>query len=67
MEDEPIYLDGWPEQQGWFDCLIDGTEPDRLRHWICPIAGRHHWVSIDNQYIEALHQVTYTGEATAYP
>lgn len=57
------WQDGWPDQQGWFDCLIDNHTEDRLQHWICPIAGRHHWKDIKGNYIEALHTVKYFGDA----
>ena len=58
---------GWPEQQGWFDCLIDGANEDRLQHWICPMAGRHHWKNIDGDYVEALHSVQWFGNAELTP
>ena len=60
------WQDGWPEQQGWFDCLIDGKEEDRLQHWICPIAGRHHWKDKDGNYVEALHSVQFYGRAELF-
>lgn len=65
MEEE--YKEGYPEQQGWFDVLIDDCIEDRLQHWVCHISGRHHWKDRDGNYIEALHNVTWIGEPTINP
>ncbi len=54
------YHDGWPEQQGWYDVLVGG-EPDRLRHWVCAMSGRHEWVDLDGQYVRE-QVVLWTGE-----
>lgn len=67
MAEEPIYNEGYPEQQGWYDVLIDNREEDRLQHWVCPIAGRHHWKDRKGNYIEALHDVKWTGTPTVNP
>ena len=67
MEEEPIYNEGYPEQQGWYDVLIDGVQEERLQHWICSIIGRHHWKDMDGNYIEALHTVTWTGKPSVRP
>ncbi len=61
MEEE--YKEGYPEQQGWFDVLIE----DRLQHWVCHIAGRHHWKDTEGNYIEALHSVKWTGKPSLNP
>ena len=56
------YHTGWPEKQGWYDCIVDG-ELDRLRHWICGISGRHEWIDVDGQYIKREnHDIMWTGE-----
>lgn len=65
--EEPIYKEGYPEKQGWFDVLIDGVQEDRLQHWVCQVYGRHHWKDTEGNYIEALHTVTWTGEPSRYP
>lgn len=67
MEGEPRYNTGYPQLQGWFDVRIDGVQDDRLQHWVCPIAGRHHWKDLEGNYIEALHDVTWTGTPSLHP
>lgn len=67
MAEEPIYNEGYPEQQGWYDCLIDNTEEERLQHWVCPLAGRHHWKNIKGEYVEALHDVKWFGKPSVNP
>lgn len=63
--EEPIYYEGFPKSQGWFDVLIDG-EPERLRHWVCILSGRHEWIDIDGQYIRG-RVVEWTGDPTINP
>lgn len=65
--DEPIYHTGYPEAQGWYDVLIDGVQEDRLQHWFCHITGAHHWKDMEGNYIDALHEVTWTGRASVRP
>ena len=65
MEEE--YKEGYPEQQGWFDVLIDDCIEDRLQHWVCHIAGRHHWKDTEGNYIEALHSVKWIGKPSLNP
>lgn len=60
MEDKEQWFTGFPNQQGWFDVLIDG-ELDRARHWICSMSGRHEWVDVDGAYIRG-KEVLWTGE-----
>jgi hypothetical protein len=67
MAQEPIYHTGYPEQQGWFDVLIDGEIEDRLQHWVCQIYGKHHWKDTAGNYVEALHKVEWTGNAEMRP
>ena len=61
MPDE--WKTGWPNQQGWFDVLVDG-ELDRLRHWVCIMNGRHEWIDVDGAYIRD-QEVQWTGKASA--
>ena len=65
-ESEPVYRTGYPEKPGWYDVLVDG-EPERLRHWMCRISGKSHWLDLDGKYIDALHEVTWTGEPEIRP
>jgi hypothetical protein len=65
MSDEEQYKEGYPKQQGWFDVLLDG-EPERLRHWICQLSGRHEWIDIDGQYIRG-REVLWIGEPSVMP
>lgn len=64
MEEER-YFDGFPKKQGWYDVLLDG-EPERLRHWVCQMSGRHEWIDIDGQYIRG-REVLWTGEPELRP
>lgn len=65
-EEAPVYYDGYPDAPGWYDVLVDG-EPDRLRNWRCQISGKHHWLDLNGKYIDALHEVKWTGEGTLQP
>lgn len=65
-QDEPIYNEGYPEEPGWYDVLVDG-EPDRLRNWRCQLSGRHHWLDINGKYLDALHSITWTGGPSITP
>lgn len=60
MDEQEHWFTGYPNQQGWFDVLIDG-ELDRARHWICSMSGRHEWVDVDGAYIRD-KEVLWTGE-----
>ena len=60
MDEQEHWFTGYPNQQGWFDVLIDG-ELDRARHWICSMSGRHEWVDVDGAYIRE-KVVLWTGE-----
>lgn len=57
---------GYPKQQGWFDVKIDG-EYDRAQHWVCSISGKHHWKSLNGEYLEVFHRIEWTGEAEMRP
>jgi len=63
-EDEQ-YFEGWPKLPGWYDVLIDG-QPERLRHWICQMSGRHEWVDYQGNYIRNA-EVLWTGEPDVRP
>lgn len=65
-EGAPVYYDDYPDAPGWYDVLVDG-EPDRLRNWRCQISGKHHWLDLNGKYIDALHEVKWTGEGTLQP
>lgn len=65
-DEEPIYQGGFPKEQGWFDCRYNGID-ERLQHWICPIAGRHHWKNLKGEYLERFYDIEWTGEADIYP
>ena len=65
-EGAPVYYDGYPDAPGWYDVLVNG-EPDRLRNWRCQISGKHHWLDLNGKYIDALHEVKWTGEGTLQP
>lgn len=65
MNDEEQYKEGYPNQQGWFDVLVDG-EPERLRHWVCQLSGRHEWIDISGQYIRG-REILWIGEPSVMP
>ena len=65
--EEPIYSEGYPTQQGWYDVLIDGVQEDRLQHWVCAVYNRHHWKDLEGNYVEALHEVKWTGKPSIRP
>lgn len=41
------WLDGFPEQNGIYKCLIDDEEIKPLMHKKCSINGKHRWMSLD--------------------
>lgn len=56
------FYKGFPKQQGWYDCLVEG-EYKRLQHWVCIMNGRHRWKRHDGSYETG--SVLWTGEAEA--
>ena len=57
---------GEPKQQGWYDCLIDGEEEDRLQWWICQLnPKKRHWKNALGDYVDIGHTIQYTGNASA--
>lgn len=60
---EIIWHEGWPPQQGWYDCLVDGEEM-RMRYWICIMKRRPEWVYPNGDYERNL-KVLWTGSASA--
>ena len=64
--DDIIWSSGEPPCVGWYDCLIDGEEEDRLQWWICRMNPRkRHWKDINGNWIDVAHKVQWTGEASA--
>ena len=61
------WREGWPKEQGWFDCLVDGKTEERLRHKICLAAGKHRWYGQDGEPLAPFRKVEWTGKASASP
>lgn len=65
MMDE--YKSGQPPKPGWYDCLIDGEEEDRLQWWICVMnPKKRHWKNAKGEYMDA-HDVKWFGNPSANP
>lgn len=47
--DGKTYRDGYPQEEGWYHCLVDG-EPMNLRNYWCCVGRRHEWVHPDGSY-----------------
>ena len=41
---------GFPREQGWYECLLDG-EPCVLRHWRCEMKRRSEWIDVKGNYM----------------
>ena len=63
--DEIEYKEGYPEEIGWFDVLVNGRE-ERLLHRVCHQDNRHEWKDINGNRIDE-STVKWTGEATVTP
>lgn len=60
------YQSGEPPRPGWYDCLINDEEEDRLQWWVCVMNPRRkRWKDIRGQYVEG--NVKWAGKATANP
>lgn len=55
---------GFPKQQGWYDCLVDGEEA-RRRYKHCDINRTDRWIRPDGEYECLTAKVMWTGEASA--
>lgn len=44
------WKEGYPNKEGWYDCLVDGEEV-RLRHFVCCMSGRHEWADERGDYV----------------
>lgn len=44
------WKEGYPKEQGWFRCLVDGKVM-KLKHFVCQMSGRHEWADENNDYI----------------
>lgn len=64
MDEKIEYREGYPEDVGWYDVLVNGVE-DRLLHRYCRSEQRHKWQNING--IEITDEVLWTGTAEAYP
>ena len=62
--DEIEYKEGYPNQIGWYDVLIDGGE-DRLLHRFCRQENRHEWKDING--IRREGNILWCGEAGVCP
>lgn len=54
---EEVWHDGWPRQQGWYKCLIDGELEMQLKYYVCQVSMKPHWVDSNGDYIEAMGKV----------
>lgn len=36
--DSEVYKDGWPRQQGWYECLVDGELKMMLKYYVCQVS-----------------------------
>lgn len=50
-EEKKVWNRGFPEDQGWYDCKVDG-KPERLFNWVCIIDGHHVWKDIGGTYVK---------------
>ena len=53
------WLEGFPEQNGIYKCLIDDEEIKPLMHKKCSINGKHRWMLLDGH--DALGSVKWKG------
>ena len=61
------YKAGTPSSPGWYDCLIDGEEEDRLQWWICVMnPKKRHWKNTAGEYMDA-HDVKWAGKPGRTP
>lgn len=56
------YKDGWPRQQGWYECLVDGELKMMLKYYVCQVSMKPHWVDHNGDYIESMGKVQYKGQ-----
>lgn len=49
MEKNEEWHDGFPKEQGWYECLLDG-EIVLLRHFECCVSTRHEWAHPGGEY-----------------
>lgn len=64
QETKKVYKDGWPRQQGWYDCLLDGEMEMQLKYYVCQVSMKPHWVDKNGDYIESMARVQYADKVT---
>ena len=64
QETKKVYKDGWPRQQGWYDCLLDGEMDMQLKYYVCQVSMKPHWVDKNGDYIESMAKVQYADKVT---
>lgn len=64
QETKKVYKDGWPRQQGWYDCLLDGEMDMQLKYYVCQVSMKPHWVDKNGDYIESMARVQYADKVT---
>lgn len=64
MDEIEEYNEGFPQEVGWYDVIVDGAE-DRLLHRFCHQENRHEWKDINGIRVEG--NVKWTGEASIRP
>ena len=47
---EAKWNDGWPRQQGWYKCLLDGELEMNLKYYVCQVSMKPHWVDANGDY-----------------
>ena len=62
--DDNGYKDGWPRQQGWYECLVDGELQMMLKYYVCQVSMKPHWVDHNGDYIESLGKVQWRDKVT---
>lgn len=54
---EAQWNDGWPRQQGWYKCLLDGEVEMNLKYYVCQVSMTGHWVDAHGDYMESMAKV----------
>ena len=53
---------GYPKNQGYYECLIDGELEMKLKYYVCQVSMKPHWIDNNGDYVETMGVVQWRGD-----